>query len=86
MLVIEDENQFLSLIEKGIKKSLELFKEEGEVLSGWKAITAFLGIGKHQIKENYNAGLYGDALQICGRVVLLNKKRFWEVLKEREEK
>lgn len=86
MLVIEDENKFLELIEKGLKKSLELYKEEGEILSGWKAITGFLGIGKHQIKENYNGGLYGDALQICGRVVLLNKKRFWEVLKERESK
>lgn len=86
MLVIEDENQFLSLIEKGIKKSLEMVKEEGNILSGWKAIEKFLGIRKHQIRVNYNEGLYGDALQICGRVVLLNKKRFWEVLKEREAK
>lgn len=86
MLVIEDENTFLELIQKGIKKSLELYKEEGDILSGWKSIEAFLGIGKHQIKVNFDNGIYGDALQICGRVVLLNKKRFWEVLKEREVK
>ena len=84
MLVIEDENQFLSLIEKGIKK-----EEYRQIKPFWvKRIGMLEAKTKEidQIKENYNAGLYGDALQICGRVVLLNKKRFWEVLKEREEK
>lgn len=86
MVVIENKEELSELIEKGVAKAFDNIKGNCAIISGWDAIEAFLGIGKHQIKVNYAAGQYDDALQIRGRTVLLNKNRLWEVMKERETK
>lgn len=84
MFVIESKEEFTALLESSLEKVMNQMQENETILSGWDKIVEFLGIGKHQIRMNYDAGVYGDALQIRGRSVLLNTKRLWEVMKERE--
>ena len=82
MFVIENEKDFTKLVEKCLENVLNRRAEQESIISGWPAIEQFLGIKHHQIKVNFDNGLYGDAIQIRGRQVFLNTRRFWEVMQK----
>jgi hypothetical protein len=84
MLVVESEEKFLEILKKSLKEVGRESKNVNPIIGGWDNVIDFLGIGKHQIKQNYKSGFYGDALQIQGHSVVLNTQRFWEILKSRK--